>query len=48
MQNSKSFLFKKTRLNNIIFTEGRSLDAECPDWREQIFEILNDIVHETC
>lgn len=36
--------WNKESLNNIIFTEGRSLDQECPDWREQIYNILHDIV----
>lgn len=36
--------FNKETLNHIIFTPGRSLDQECPDWREQIFSILKDIV----
>jgi len=29
--------------NQIVYTE-RSLDEECPDWKEQMFSILKDIV----
>jgi hypothetical protein len=44
--NRKVFIeWNKETLNNIIFTPGRSLDDECPDWREQIFNILKDIVN---
>ena len=36
--------WNKETLNQIVFTPGRSLDQECPDWREQIFFILEDIL----
>jgi hypothetical protein len=45
LENRKIFVeWNKESVNNIIFTDGRSLDIECPDWKEQIFVILNDIV----
>lgn len=31
-------------LNTILFTPGRDLNVECPDWKEQIFEFLKDIL----
>ena len=43
--NRKIFIeWNKETLNTIIFTPGRDLDKECPDWKEQIFEILKDIL----
>jgi hypothetical protein len=30
-------------INHIFFDPLRSLDAECPDWNDQIFNILDDI-----
>ena len=36
--------WNKETLNTIIFTPGRHLDNECPDWKEQIFEILKDVL----
>jgi hypothetical protein len=35
--------FNKETLNTILFTPGRDLNVECPDWKEQIFEIIKDI-----
>jgi hypothetical protein len=47
LPNRKIFVeWNNESINNIVFTEGRSLDAECPDWKSQIFNILNDIVSE--
>jgi hypothetical protein len=44
--NRKIFIeFNKETLNHIIFTPGRNLDIECPNWKEQIFTILSDIVN---
>ena len=44
-ENRKIFIeWNRETLNTIIFTPGRSLDEECPDWREQIFTILSNIV----
>ena len=36
--------WNKETLNTIIFTPGRNLDAECPDWKEQIFRMLKDVL----
>ena len=36
--------FNKETLNHILLTPGRSLDKECPDWKEQIFNIIKDIL----
>jgi len=45
LQNRKIFIeWNKETLNTIIFTPGRNLDKECPDWKEQIFEMLRDIL----
>jgi hypothetical protein len=45
MNNRLVFMeWNKETLNNIVFTPSRDLNAECPDWREQIFTILSDIV----
>jgi hypothetical protein len=45
LQNRKIFIeWNKETLNTIIFTPGRNLDKECSDWKEQIFEILKDIL----
>jgi hypothetical protein len=42
--NRKVFIeFNNETLNHIIFT-NRDLDKICPDWKEQIFNILQDIV----
>ena len=30
-------------LNHVLLTPGRSLDAECPDWKEQVFNIVKDL-----
>jgi hypothetical protein len=35
--------FNKETLNHILLTPGRSLDEECPNWKEQIFNIIKDI-----
>jgi hypothetical protein len=35
--------FNNETLNHVIFT-GRDLDKICPDWKDQIFNILQDIV----
>jgi hypothetical protein len=45
LQNRKIFIeWNKETLNTIMFTPGKDLDEECPDWKEQIFEILKDIL----
>lgn len=36
--------WNKETLNTIMFTPGRDLDKECPNWKEQIFEILKDVL----
>ena len=36
--------WNKETLNTILFTPGRDLNKECPDWKEQIFEILKDVL----
>jgi len=36
--------FNKETLNHILLTTGRSLDKECPTWKEQIFNIIKDIM----
>lgn len=42
--NKKIYMeWNKETLNNIIYTDGRSLDVEIPNWQEQIFAILKDI-----
>lgn len=38
--------FNKETLNHILMTPGRSLDVECPDWKDQIFNIIKDIMNE--
>jgi hypothetical protein len=46
LQNRKIFIeWNKETLNTIIFTPERNLDKECPNWKEQIFEILKDILN---
>jgi hypothetical protein len=46
LQNRKIFIeWNKETLNTIIFTPERNLDKECPDWKEQIYEILKDILN---
>jgi hypothetical protein len=37
--------FNKETLNHILLDPNRNLDIECPDWREQIFNILKDIIN---
>jgi hypothetical protein len=36
--------FNKETLNHSIFTPGRNLNQECPNWRMQLNSILTDIV----
>ena len=36
--------FNKETLNHILLNPGRSLDVECPNWKEQIFNIIKDIL----
>ena len=38
----------KETLNQILLTPGRDLDEECPTWKEQIFNIIKDILNEGC
>jgi hypothetical protein len=33
-------------LNHVLLTPGRSLDKECPTWKEQVFSILKDLRDE--
>lgn len=35
--------FNNETFNNVILTDGRDLDEECPDWEEQLFNMLKDI-----
>ena len=35
--------FNKETLNHILLTPGRSLDKECPNWKEQIFNIKQSL-----
>jgi hypothetical protein len=45
--NRKIFIeWNKETINNIVLTPGQNLDTQCPDWREQIFNILKDIITE--
>jgi hypothetical protein len=45
LKNRKIFIeWNKETLNTIIFTPDRDLNKECPNWREQIFEILKDVL----
>jgi hypothetical protein len=37
--------WNKNTLNHILFTPGRNLNIECPDWKDQIFNILKDILY---
>lgn len=36
--------WNKETLNTVLFTPGRDLDKECPDWKEQLYCILKDIL----
>jgi hypothetical protein len=45
MENRKVFIeWNKETLNDIIYTDGRDLNQECPTWKDQLFSILKDIV----
>jgi len=45
LKDRKIFIeWNKETLNTIIFTPGRNLNKECPNWKEQIFEILKDVL----
>jgi hypothetical protein len=45
LTNRKIFIeWNRETLNTIIFTKGRDLSKECPTWKEQIFEILKDVL----
>jgi len=45
LKDRKIFIeWNKETLNTIIFTPGRDLNKECPSWKEQIFEILKDVL----
>jgi hypothetical protein len=35
-------------INRILMTEGRSLDTEYPNWKEQMFEFLADLTTAEC
>ena len=35
--------FNKETLNHIVTNPNRNLDQECPDWKEQIWNIIKDI-----
>jgi hypothetical protein len=44
IENKKIFLeWNNESINSIINDPNRDLDRECPDWRNQIFNILDDI-----
>lgn len=44
LENRRVFIeFNNETINHVILTDGRSLDNECPDWKEQIFTIVKDI-----
>ena len=36
--------FNKETLNHIVFNSSRNIELECPDWQEQIIEVVRDIV----
>ena len=45
LENRKVFIeWNKETLNDIVYTDGRDLNQECPNWKEQLFTILKDIV----
>jgi hypothetical protein len=45
LENRKVFIeWNKETLNDIIYTDGRDLNQECPTWKDQLFAILKDIV----
>jgi hypothetical protein len=45
IKDNKIFIeWNKESLNHILMS-GRSLDKECPDWKEQIFNIVKDILN---
>jgi len=37
--------FNKETLNHILLTPGRNLNKECPNWKEQIFNIIKDTLN---
>lgn len=43
--NRKIFIeWNKETCNDIVYTDNRDLNQECPDWEDQLFIILKDIV----
>jgi len=45
LENRKVFIeWNKETLNDIVYTDGRDLNQECPTWKDQLFAILKDIV----
>ena len=46
IENNKIYIeFNKETLNHILLTPSRNLDEECPNWKEQIFNIIKDILN---
>lgn len=45
-ENSIYIEFNKETLNHIISDPRRNLDDECPAWKEQIFNIIQDYLNE--
>lgn len=44
LKNRQVFIeFNNETINHIILANDRSLDDECPDWKDQIFNIIKDI-----
>jgi hypothetical protein len=44
VENGKIYIeFGYETLNSIIMDPNRSIDLECPDWKEQIWQIVKDI-----
>jgi hypothetical protein len=49
LANKKVFLeWNPETLNRIIFKDGKDLNNVCPDWKDQIFQILKDITDNDC
>jgi hypothetical protein len=38
--------FNKETLNHIVLNPDRNIDTECPNWKEQIFNIIKDVLNE--
>jgi hypothetical protein len=45
LKNRKIFIeWNKETINDIVYTDGRDINKECPTWKEQLFNILKDIL----